>query len=184
MATRITSTTMGCRRDRPGTASRLAPPTAACLGWRLWTWASVRSPAFRGKDRANDPDLAIATLHVAVLPGMPRFDRGRGCPLPFQPAHQPRRDELAALVAARVCRGPLLPEQRGQGLDHAAADHVRHDADLFASNSANAALSSGSIAPGQVVAGNSAFRIPASETSFTLLWTPYILGDSIPVPIT
>jgi hypothetical protein len=46
------------------------------------------------------------------------------------------------------------------------ADHVRPEADLFASNVANASPGSGSLAAGQTVAGDVTFQVPASETTF------------------
>jgi hypothetical protein len=55
-------------------------------------------------------------------------------------------------------------------------DHVRHDAAaIFFPNS----LSSGSIVPGETLAGTIVFRVPATEHRFSLLWTP-----TVPVPIT
>jgi hypothetical protein len=64
-----------------------------------------------------------------------------------------------------------------------ATDHVRHY-ETFDTTISNTLLGSGSLAAGQTVAGDIAFQVPASETSFTLLWTPDILSDSITVPIT
>jgi hypothetical protein len=64
-----------------------------------------------------------------------------------------------------------------------ATDHVRHY-ETFDTTIANTLLGSGSLAAGQIVAGDIAFQVPANETSFTLLWTPDILSDSITVPIT
>jgi hypothetical protein len=64
-----------------------------------------------------------------------------------------------------------------------ATDHVRHY-ETFDTTISNTLLGSGSLAAGEIVAGDIAFQVPASETSFTLLWTPDILSDSITVPIT
>ena len=64
-----------------------------------------------------------------------------------------------------------------------ATDHVRHY-ETFDTTISNTLLGSGSLAAGQIVAGDIAFQVPANETSFTLLWTPDILSDSITVPIT
>ena len=64
-----------------------------------------------------------------------------------------------------------------------ATDHVRHY-ETFDTTITNTSLGSGSLAAGQIVAGDIAFQVPANETSFTLLWTPDILSDSITVPIT
>jgi hypothetical protein len=68
-------------------------------------------------------------------------------------------------------------------LEHA-ADHVRHDADAFDTNISPTALTSGSIEANERIAGDIAFQVPARENGFRLLWTPDILNDSIPVPLT
>lgn len=64
-----------------------------------------------------------------------------------------------------------------------ALKHVRHY-ETVDTTIANTLLGSGSLAAGQIVAGDIAFQVPANETRFTLLWTPDILSDSITVPIT
>jgi hypothetical protein len=63
------------------------------------------------------------------------------------------------------------------------SDHVRHDVDLFDTHIANSSLSSGSLGAGQIVAGDIAFQVPATETQFTLLWTPVFAGESLTVPV-
>ncbi len=64
-----------------------------------------------------------------------------------------------------------------------AGDNIRHDGDASDSNIINTELNSGSLPPGQTVAGDVAFEVPQNESRFTLLWEPGLLSNAVTVPM-
>ena len=60
-------------------------------------------------------------------------------------------------------------------------DNSTHTADAPDSNIRGTGLRSGTLSPGQTVAGDLAFEVPLSETHFSLLWRAKPLGATVPV---
>lgn len=108
--------------------------------------------------------------------------------------HQDPGDSMSAPAAGQqyIVMHIVITNQGTQSADYNAmnftiadgTDHVRHDVDYFDLHISNTRLGSGSLGAGQIVAGDIAFQVAASETQFTLLWTPDSLGDSVAVPLT
>src|SRR5689334_3231660 len=62
-------------------------------------------------------ELAVKTLDVAVLPGMPWLNKAGPDPLSLEPTHDRRRGELTAIIRANELRRALLIHGRRQGRD-------------------------------------------------------------------
>jgi hypothetical protein len=60
--------------------------------------------------------------------------------------------------------------------------NVRYDA-IGIDENINDTLNSGTLNPGDTVAGDLVFEVPTSDTSFGLLWQPDIFGSQYTVPI-
>jgi len=64
-----------------------------------------------------------------------------------------------------------------------ATDNIQYKALATDTNITNSALGTGSLVPGQTVAGDLAFETPTAEMTYTLLWTPDIMSPAIPITI-